>query len=85
MRTAIMLVFILFSTATFAGGPLVLQSDFGMRDSAVASMKGVAVAVSPDISIYDLTTVTAPAFRRDLAEPGLVRGPQTRRQIRGRR
>jgi S-adenosylmethionine hydrolase len=55
MRTAIMLVFILFSTATFAGGPLVLQSDFGMRDSAVASMKGVAVAVSPDISIYDLT------------------------------
>lgn len=34
---------------------LVLQSDFGERDAAVASMKGVAVSVSPDINIYDLT------------------------------
>jgi S-adenosylmethionine hydrolase len=34
---------------------LVLQSDFGTLDGAVASMKGVAVGVSPDIHIYDLT------------------------------
>ncbi len=34
---------------------LVLQSDFGTLDGAVASMKGVAVGVSPDIRIYDLT------------------------------
>ena len=34
---------------------LVLQSDFGLLDGAVASMKGVAVSVSPDIHIYDLT------------------------------
>jgi len=34
---------------------LVLQSDFGLLDGAVASMKGVAVGVSPDIHIYDLT------------------------------
>ena len=34
---------------------LVLQSDFGTLDGAVASMKGVAVSVSPDIHIYDLT------------------------------
>lgn len=40
----------------FAGQPiLVLQSDFGLLDGAVASMKGVAVGVSPDIHIYDLT------------------------------
>ena len=32
-----------------------LQSDFGLLDGAVASMKGVAVGVSPDIHIYDLT------------------------------
>lgn len=39
-----------------AGQPiLVLQSDFGTLDGAVASMKGVAVGVSPDIHIYDLT------------------------------
>ncbi|MFT4714173.1 MAG: S-adenosylmethionine hydrolase [Candidatus Azotimanducaceae bacterium] len=34
---------------------LVLQSDFGNKDAAVPSMKGVAVGVSPDIGIYDLT------------------------------
>ena len=34
---------------------LVLQSDFGLLDGAVASMKGVAVGVSPDIHVYDLT------------------------------
>lgn len=34
---------------------LVLQSDFGTLDGAVASMKGVAVGVSRDIHIYDLT------------------------------
>jgi S-adenosylmethionine hydrolase len=39
----------------WSGGPLVLQSDFGVKDAAVASMKGVAVSVSPDLEIYDLT------------------------------
>ena len=38
-----------------AESPLVFQSDFGTRDAAVASMKGVAVGVSADIPIYDLT------------------------------
>ena len=43
-------------TTAFAAQPaLVLQSDFGLLDGAVASMKGVAVSVSPDIHIYDLT------------------------------
>ena len=36
-------------------GSLVFQSDFGLKDSAVASMKGVAVSVSEELSIYDLT------------------------------
>jgi S-adenosylmethionine hydrolase len=42
-------------TAAWSAGPLVLQSDFGIKDSAVASMKGVAVSVSRDLDIYDLT------------------------------
>lgn len=41
--------------AAWSAGPLVLQSDFGIKDSAVASMKGVAVSVSRDLEIYDLT------------------------------
>ena len=39
----------------WSGEPLVLQSDFGIKDAAVASMKGVAVGVSRDLDIYDLT------------------------------
>ncbi|MCG8604710.1 S-adenosyl-l-methionine hydroxide adenosyltransferase family protein [bacterium] len=34
---------------------LVFQSDFGVKDAAVASMKGVAHAVSPQLKMYDLT------------------------------
>jgi S-adenosylmethionine hydrolase len=37
------------------GAALVLQTDFGLRDGAVAAMKGVAVSVAPDLAIYDLT------------------------------
>jgi len=39
----------------WSADPLVLQSDFGVKDAAVASMKGVAVSVSRDLEIYDLT------------------------------
>ncbi len=34
---------------------LVLQTDFGVKDGAVAAMKGVAIGVSPDLHIFDLT------------------------------
>lgn len=34
---------------------LVLQSDFGLKDGAVAAMKGVAAGVSGEIKMYDLT------------------------------
>ncbi|MGH8222466.1 MAG: SAM hydrolase/SAM-dependent halogenase family protein [Woeseiaceae bacterium] len=45
----------LFASAAWTQPVLVLQSDFGTLDGAVASMKGVAVGVSRDIRIYDLT------------------------------
>jgi S-adenosylmethionine hydrolase len=34
---------------------LVFQSDFGLKDGAVAAMKGVAFSVSDDLRIFDLT------------------------------
>jgi S-adenosylmethionine hydrolase len=46
---------LIFSTSGRASEALVLQSDFGNMDAAVASMKGVAVGVSQDLDIYDLT------------------------------
>jgi S-adenosylmethionine hydrolase len=55
MRTLSVLLMILATYPAIAGSPLVFQSDFGLKDSAVASMKGVAVGVSPDLNIYDLT------------------------------
>ncbi len=38
-----------------------LQSDFGVKDGAVAAMKGVATGVDPELKIYDLTH-EIPAF-----------------------
>lgn len=35
--------------------PLVYQTDFGMSDGAVSAMYGVALKVSPELKIYDLT------------------------------
>ena len=34
---------------------LVLQTDFGLQDGAVAAMYGVALGVNPDLKIYNLT------------------------------
>ena len=51
----LVLAALLATTAQAAQPILVLQSDFGTLDGAVASMKGVAVGVAPDIHIYDLT------------------------------
>src|SRR6201985_1747364 len=36
-------------------GMVVYQSDFGLKDGAVSEMKGVAMGVSPDLKLYDLT------------------------------
>lgn len=42
-------------TSPARGGALVLQSDFGTQDGAVAAMKGVAVQVDARLAIFDLT------------------------------
>ncbi len=59
MRRTLVSAVLLGALLTFGAAAsqpiLVLQSDFGTLDGAVASMKGVAVGVSPDIHIYDLT------------------------------
>ena len=55
-RLAVVAIVTLFlGSVAWSAKPLVLQSDFGVGDAAVASMKGVAVSVSPELAIYDLT------------------------------
>src|SRR4051812_29386314 len=34
---------------------VVFQTDFGLKDGAVSEMKGVAMGVSPDLKLFDLT------------------------------
>ena len=51
-----LLFFVVFSERSFAQKKiLVFQSDFGVKDGAVSAMKGVAMGVSPDLKIFDLT------------------------------
>jgi S-adenosylmethionine hydrolase len=39
---------------------LVLMTDFGVRDGAVAAMKGVALGVDPALTLLDLTHEVPP-------------------------
>lgn len=53
------LCFILLSTllhcSVAQNKTIVFQSDFGLKDGAVSAMKGVAMSVSPDLKLFDLT------------------------------
>lgn len=55
MRPVLPAILLILSATVRADGVLVLQSDFGMKDGAVAAMKGVATSVSADLVIHDLT------------------------------
>ncbi|HWA10930.1 MAG TPA: S-adenosyl-l-methionine hydroxide adenosyltransferase family protein [Opitutaceae bacterium] len=43
-----------------AGPALVIQTDFGLKDGAVAAMRGVAFGVSPNLPIFDLSHENTP-------------------------
>lgn len=47
-------------TVSSAGQALVLQTDFGLKDGAVAAMKGVAFGVDHQLEIFDLTHEISP-------------------------
>ena len=50
------LLFIVTTIFSFAQNKIVVfQSDFGLKDGAVSAMKGVAMGVSPDLKLFDLT------------------------------
>ncbi|HYG18823.1 MAG TPA: S-adenosyl-l-methionine hydroxide adenosyltransferase family protein [Ohtaekwangia sp.] len=55
LLTVLTTVFLFAYAAAGAQNILVFQSDFGLQDGAVAAMKGVAVSVSADLKLYDLT------------------------------
>ncbi|MDB5136269.1 MAG: Adenosyl-chloride synthase [Mucilaginibacter sp.] len=47
---------LLFAKFSYSQNKIVVfQSDFGVKDGAVSAMKGVAMGVSTDLKLYDLT------------------------------
>jgi S-adenosylmethionine hydrolase len=57
MRRILFLLVMFFCTldCSSQSRALVFQSDFGLKDGAVAAMKGVAYTVSQDLQLFDLT------------------------------
>lgn len=55
-----LLACILTTASAFAQHALVIQTDFGVKDGAVAAMKGVAFGVDPHIAIFDLSHENTP-------------------------
>lgn len=49
-------LFVASSILSFGQNKIVVfQTDFGLKDGAVSAMKGVAMGVSPDLKLFDLT------------------------------
>ena len=46
---------ILLAGFAYAKAPLVLMTDFGLKDGAVSAMRGVAYGVDPTLTVSDLT------------------------------
>lgn len=53
--SSILFVLFILPLASAQNGIVVFQSDFGLKDGAVSAMKGVAVGVSPSLTLLDLT------------------------------
>lgn len=55
-KLGMVLICSFFMSAVFAQNKtVVFQSDFGLKDGAVSAMKGVAMGVSGDLKLFDLT------------------------------
>src|ERR1700681_1278064 len=52
---SLLFLVIFFSSANGQNKIVVFQSDFGLKDGAVSAMKGVAMGVSTDLKLFDLT------------------------------
>jgi S-adenosylmethionine hydrolase len=62
LRQLGLFILLLFSFSGFGQNKIVVfQSDFGLKDGAVSAMKGVAMGVSQDLKLFDLTH-EIPAF-----------------------
>ncbi|MET0463554.1 MAG: S-adenosyl-l-methionine hydroxide adenosyltransferase family protein [Chitinophagaceae bacterium] len=58
LSALMIIIFMMYSCGdgkTDSVKPIVMQTDFGLKDGAVSAMKGVAFSVDPAIPLFDLT------------------------------
>lgn len=56
LHVALLFTMVLPATILFAQNKIVVfQTDFGLKDGAVAAMKGVAMSVDSSLKLFDLT------------------------------
>lgn len=60
MKSLLLLSVLLSAVRVCAGHALVIQTDFGTKDGAVAAMKGVAFGVDSSLAIFDLSQENTP-------------------------
>jgi S-adenosylmethionine hydrolase len=60
MKESFLLLLAGLFTFAHAQHALVIQTDFGTKDGAVAAMRGIAFGVSPTLSLFDLSQENTP-------------------------
>lgn len=60
MKSLVFICVLFAAVRLFAGNALVIQTDFGTKDGAVAAMKGVAFGVDAGLPIFDLSHENTP-------------------------
>lgn len=60
MRKILLFTSLLIAGTAAAQHALVIQTDFGTKDGAVAAMRGIAFGVSPTLAIHDLSHENTP-------------------------
>ena len=55
MKKYFLFVVVAFISCTVPLPAVVIQTDFGVKDGAVAEMKGVALSVEPTLQLFDIT------------------------------
>ena len=60
MRKSLLLAGLFLAGTASGQHALVIQTDFGTKDGAVAAMRGIAVGVSPVLPIFDLSNENTP-------------------------
>ena len=80
MKKYFLFIAVAFISCTVPLPAVVLQTDFGLKDGAVAEMKGVALSVEPTLQLFDITheipsyNIWEAAYRLNQAAPFWPKG-----------